>query len=71
MYLSVRFLTKPSVLQEEVGCYVDVIVGGSEGLQGIRSGEAHFHQPGNLGQTQQQIRRRIFTTYPKSITLSL
>lgn len=37
-----------SVLQEEVGCHVDVVIWSSECLEGINPGKTHFHQPCNL-----------------------
>ena len=59
--------TDRSVLQEVVGCHVDVIVGSPECLQGVDPREAHFDQPGNLregGEQQQQIMDKGFNEQP-------
>lgn len=41
-----------SVLQQEVGSHVQVIVGRSKRFQRVPPGEPHLHQPGNLQEKQ-------------------
>lgn len=38
----------PSVLQQEVGGHVKVVIGSSQGFQRVAPGKPHLHEPGNL-----------------------
>lgn len=41
-------LRGPSVLQQEVGGHIQVIIRSSQGFQSVTSGKSHLHEPGNL-----------------------
>ena len=38
----------PSVLQQEVGGHVKVVIGSSQGFQRVAPGKSHLHEPGDL-----------------------
>lgn len=52
-----------SVLQQEVGGHIEVIVWGPQGLQGVPSGKSHLHEAGNL-QRGQKMEAQQHTAYP-------
>lgn len=49
---SLSFSSRMSVLQQEVGGHIEVIVGGPQRLQGVPSGKSHLHEAGNLQREQ-------------------